>query len=265
MSRDLPPRPVGRVYGSLVLIALMAMLPLGGAWVLAQGDGWSRLSAVLMVVVVVLALGLLVGGALAERRGQLRARSGVGGTELPSSAAMLGCLLGLGAGVVLFAVSFLAAGLAGERSGAVSAGVMLVAVVVLAVPIGAGLAGGRFQRGGMLLTPDAVRQSSYIASSAIAWGDLREVELVADPGRRLVLRADAADGVRRDGLPRSMAERQVGGPTVGAHEVSVPLAFMGSDGSLVAAAIDFYRRTPAVRGELGTAAALARMERRDFG
>ncbi len=265
MSHDLPPRPAGRVYGGLALIALVALLPLGGAWVLAQGDGWSRFSAVLLVVVVVLALGLLVGGVLAERRGRLRARSGAGGTELPSSAAMLGCLLGLGVGGVLFAVSFLAAGLAGERGGAVSAVVMLVAVVVLAAPIGVGLARGRFCRGGMLLTPDAVRQSSYNAGSAIAWDDLREVELVADPGRRLVLRAGAADGVRRSGGPRSLAEQQVGGPTVGAHEVSAPLAFLGSDGSLVAAVIDFYRRTPAARSELGTAAALARMERRDFG
>ena len=246
-----------RVFGGVALIVLIALVPLAGAVVMVTNGGWLAASGVALALLVVSAVVFLVTATAVRRPGRVDARCRDGGTELPVSRWVLSWL---GALVVLFVVFTLTlvANAFSSRGGPWGPLVLVAGVLALGVPMGLRLARGEYQRGGLLLTPKEVVWSTYDTSTRLAWKDLVGERLEADPGRRLVLEARSPAGLRRTRGPQGLGERPVGGPRVADHEVSVPLAFLGSDGTLVADLVRHYRTHPQARRELSDPATAQR-------
>lgn len=263
----LPPRPRWATLRLLLLgLPVVLLVEVGAVALLLQPYpvalvGW------LVAAVGVAAAGFLVVVTAVDRRGRTLVRTRAGGLELPASRVMwaltgvvLGGLLVL---AVLFAVGAFVAVLSGGFSLRAVVGLAVwLGLLALAAPSVLRLARGDYQRGGLLLTPRAVSWSTYNSSATIAWDDLREVRLVADPARRLLLRAASPQRVVRTGGPESLGEQPApGGPRTGPDEVSVSLTFLASDGAIVAEALETYRRSRSARRELGTPAAVERWRR----
>ena len=253
----LPRRPAVRVYGGIALILLLALVPLAGAVVMVSSGGWLAASGAALALLVVSAVVFLVTATAVRRTGRVDARPRDGGTELPVSRWVLSWLGALVVLFVVFTLTLVANAFSSSAGGPWGPLVLVVGVLALGVPVGLRLARGDYQRGGLLLTPKEVTWSTYDTTTRVAWKDLVGERLVADPGSRLVLEARSPRSLRRARGPQSRAE-PVGGPRVEAHEVSVPLAFLGSDGALVADLVQHYRTRPQARRELSDPATAQR-------
>lgn len=249
-SHELPPRPVVRVWGGVALIVLLALVPLAGAAVMVASGGWLAASGLSLAALVVSAVVFLVTATVVRRSGRIDARFRDGGLELPLSRWVLSWLAALVVLFVVFALTLVANAISASAGGPWGPLVLVVGVLALGVPMGLRLVRGQYQRGGLLLRPDEVVWSTYNTTTRLAWKDLVAERLVADPGHRLVLEARSAASLHRTRGPQGLGEQPVGGPRVAAHEVSVPLAFVGSDGALVADLVTHYRSHAAARREL---------------
>ncbi|WP_156384176.1 hypothetical protein [Marmoricola sp. Leaf446] len=254
----LPARPAVRLYGGIALIVLVALVPLAGAVVMVLSGGWLAASGLALALLVLSAVVFLVTATAARRTGRIDARSRDGGLELPVSRWVLSWLGALVVLFVVFALTLVANALTASAGGPWGPLVLVVGVLALGVPMGLRLVRGHYQRGGLLLTPRELVWSTYNTTTRVAWKDLVGERLVADPGARLVLEARTAASLHRTRGPQGLAEQPVGGPRVAAHEVSVPLAFLGSDGALAADLVTHYRTDPAARRELSDPATARR-------
>ncbi|ROR90115.1 hypothetical protein [Nocardioides aurantiacus] len=267
-GHELPRRPAVRVWGGVALVVLLSLVPLAGAVVMVTSGGWLAASGLALALLVLSAVVFLVTATVVRRTGRVDARSRDGGLELPVSRWVLSWLAALVVLFVVFALTLVANALSASAGGPWGPVVLVAGVLGLGAPMGVRLLRGDYQRGGLLLTPREVVWSTYDTTTRVAWKDLVGERLVADPGSRLVLEARSAKALRRTRGPQGLAEQPVGGPRVAAHEVSVPLAFLGSDGALVADLVAHYRTHPAARRELSdpeTARLRSRTDRAETG
>lgn len=224
--RSLPALPFGRTIGTHLLVGLLVALA-GFGFVVGATDGWGVLVAVQAAALVlggwlVLLLGTLLPAM--THRGRLVVHRHHDRLELPGSRLLTGLLVALLALSLLLPLTLLASWAArGGLEGSAGAAVLALALLPLGLPLLVQVLRGRVRTPSLLLDDDGVTARSWRSESAVAWSELAEVSLVADPGRRLVLRA---------------------GPVVAADEVSVPVAFMGSDATLVADLLEACRADP---------------------
>lgn len=263
----LPPRPRWATL-RLQLLVLLLLVGVGAGAVALAVQPWPLLLMGWVVGAVgVAAAGFVVVATAVDRRGRVLVRAHPAGVALPVSLVMWGFTVVVLGGSLVVAVLFAVGGFAAVLSGGSSLGAVVglavwLGLLALAAPSVLRAARGDYRRGGLLLTPRAVSWSTYNSTATIAWDDLREVRLVADPSRRLLLRASAPERVVRAGGPESLGEQPTpGGPRTDPDEVSVSLAFLASDGAVVAEALEHYRRDRRARRELATQAAVERWRR----
>ncbi|WP_169834663.1 hypothetical protein [Nocardioides dokdonensis] len=255
MSVPTPRPPLLRVLGTHVLVGVAVVLA-GFGFLVAASDGWGVLLAVEAAALLggcwlVLLLATLLPGT--ARRGRLVVRRHPDRLELPGSRLLTGLLVALLALSLLLPLTLLVSWAArGRLDGSAGAVVLSLALLPLGVPLLVQVLRGRVRVPCLVLDAEGVTSRGWRGETAVAWAELAEVRLVADPGRRLVLRATSAAGRRT--TPTSVATspgaRTVGGPVVGADEVSVPVAFMGSDAALVADLLAACRTDPTRWSEL---------------
>ncbi len=247
--RSLPALPLGRTIGTHLLVGLTVALA-GVGFVAGATDGWGVLIAVQATALLVggwsvLLLGTLLPATL--HRGRLVVRRRPDRLELPGSRLLAGLLVALLALALLLPLTLLGSWAArGSLEGSAGAVVLALVLLPLGLPLLVQVLRGRLRAPSLVLDADGVTSRSWRRATAVAWAELAEVRLVADPGRRLVLRATSAAGRRTTptSVATSPAARTVGGPVVAADEVSVPVAFMGSDAVLVADLLDACRTDP---------------------
>ncbi len=251
-----PRPPLGRLLGTHLLVGLLVLLAGAGAVASAPADGWGLLLAAEVVALLagawlVLLLGTLL-PATPARRGRLVVAPGPEGVVLPGSRALTRSLLGLLALSLLVPLTLLGSWAArGTLEGSTLAVVASVLLLPLGLPVLVQVLRGRVRVPALVLDDDAVTSRTWRGASSIAWSDLAEVRLVADPGRRLVLRAsDARVRHTASTAGSSAGAASVGGPVVGRDEVSVPVAFMASDAGRVADLLESCRTDPRRRGEV---------------
>ena len=248
--------PLGRLLGTHLLVGLVVLLAGAGVLASARPDGWGLLLAVEVVALLAGAWLVLLLGTLLPvtpaRRGRLVVAPGAEGAVLPGSRVLTGLLLGLLALSLLVPLTLLGSWVArGTLEGSTLAVVASVLLLPLGLPVLVQVLRGRVRVPALVLDDDGVTSRTWQGASSIAWSDLAEVRLVADPGRRLVLRATGAR-VRRtaSAAGSSAGAASVGGPVVGRDEVSVPVAFMASDAGLVADLLEVCRTDPRRRAEV---------------
>ena len=217
--RSLPPVPVARATGTHLLIALVVTLA-GFGVVVSATDGWGL---VLAAVAAALLLGgwlvVLLGTVLPAtvRRGRLVVRRHPDRLELPGSRLLTGWLVALLVLSLLLPLTLLASWAArGSLEGSTGATVLALVLLPLGLPLLVQVLRGRVRSPALVLDADGVTSRSWRGATGVAWAELAGVRLVADPGRRLVL----------------------------GEEVSVPVAFMGSDATLVADLLEACRTDP---------------------
>ncbi len=249
------------MIGTHLVIGLAVAAAGFGAVVSATDDGWGLVIAVELAALLLGGWGVVLLGstlpATSVRRGRVAVRQRPGHLELPGSRLLTGGLLGLLALSLLLPLTLLAAWAArGTLEGSGLALAASVLLLPLGLPLLVQVLRGSVRVPSLVLDGDGVTSRSWRGETTVAWSDLAEVRLVADPGTRLVLRAGDAL-VRRTSSPAAAAPgaRTVGGPVVAADEVSVPVAFMASDAALVADLVEACRTDPRRRTVLGTDAA----------
>lgn len=247
--RSLPALPLGRTIGTHLLVGLLVVLA-GFGFVVGATDGWGVLVAVQATALLVggwlvLLLGTLLPATL--HRGRLVVRRRPDRLELPGSRLLTGLLVALLVLSLLLPLTLLASWAArGSLEGSTVASVLALVLVPLSLPLLVQVLRGRLRAPTLVLDADGVTSHSWRGATGVAWAELAEVRLVADPGRRLVLRADTAAARRPvpSAAAASPGARTVGGPVVADDEVSVPVAFMGSDATLVADLLEACRTDP---------------------
>ena len=167
--------------------------------------------------------------------------------------------------VVALGVALLTHLVAGEHTGSrllASAPVALV-LIALAGPALVAAVRGHSVPPRIGLGPDDVVRRSGRTEESVAWSDVVAVGLVTAPAPPELVSARVPPARTTVGRP-SLGERAVGGPPSYGHALSIPTNLHGSDPSLVAELLAFYWRHPQHRDELGTPAAVDRIERGDF-
>lgn len=232
LTRSRPRVPVARsLLTNAAAVLVVGVLAVGTWWGLG-GDAWGRAVAVPLIVIVLLGGAVLPLGTLKAWPGELALERRPGALVVPGSRLMAGLLLAVLGLVLVVPLVLLAGYLAtGGRPAWVPVLVLCLLLVPPALAALVRVARGRIRRNALELSPEGVRYRSYSGVRGLAWDDVHEVRLIADPGRRLVV-----------------------GPGGGARALRVPLALLASDGVLLAEVVDFYRRHPASRDELAGSA-----------
>jgi len=190
--------------------------------------------AIHLISTVGLAWLLLVVGTTANRTNRLVAEQRAGALRLPGSLAMWRLVVALLVLSLLLPVAALLSWFArGTLDGSVYAASVALVLLVLGLPIGVQILRGRIRAPYLELDEDGLTHRGMSASTTVRWEEITGLRLVADPGRRLVIESSGTPlRVARSATP---GERPVGGgPHIGAGEVAVPVAFLGSDAAVVA-------------------------------
>ncbi|MDN4173309.1 hypothetical protein QWY28_10175 [Nocardioides sp. SOB77] len=258
-GRPAPRAPLGRAVRTHLLIALAVGLAGAGVWLAAPGGAWGVVLALEVTALLLGGWALVLLGSTLTRRGRLVVDEAPGRVVVPGSRPLGALLVALLLLSLLLPATVLASWAAGEPlGGSVVALGAAVLLLPLGLPVLVRLLTGRVRLPSLVLDATGVTWHSWSSEQSIAWADLADVRLLADPGRRLVLRASALPTRRSPRrTPRTAAgDRTVGGPAVAPEEVSVPVGFLASDAALVADLVEACRTDASRRAALGTDAAL---------
>ncbi|MBC9732564.1 PH domain-containing protein [Nocardioides marmotae] len=227
-----PRVPWGRAVGTHLLIAVAVVLAGAGVWTAAPTGAWGAAVALEATALLLGGWALVLLGSTLTRSGRLLVEESPGRLGLPGSRPLGGLLLGLLVLSLLLPVTLLGARILGEPVGSSTfALVLAVLLLPLGLPVLVRVLAGRIHLPALVLDEAGVTWRGWSSETRLPWADLARVDLVADPGRRLVLRASA-------------------------EEVSVPVGFLASDAALLAALVEACRTDRGRRAALGTDAAL---------
>lgn len=222
--------PVGRAVRTHLLIAVAVVLAGAGAWTAAPTGGWGVAVALEVSALLLGGWALVLVGSTLTRRGRLLVEESPGRLSLPGSRPLGVLLLSLLALSLLLPLTLLGSWAAGEPVGGSAVALALAVLLLpLGLPVLVGVVSGRVRLPALVLDGEGVTWRGWNDEARMPWGGLAPPELVADPGRRLVLRGATHEEV-----------------------VSVPVGFLAADAALVADLVDACRTDPRRRDALGT-------------
>lgn len=257
--------PVGRLLGTLVLCLLLGAVVVLVAGLLISEGGFTGVAlGVVLGSLALTGMGFLAMLLAHPRKGRLDVVTDEGRLWLPAARPIRPLSwAGLGLSVALGAVVVVGVVIDGEfrASNLASFGAIVVAVAALPALIATMRGTSAPPRVG--LGPDDVIRESGRGYQVIAWTDVVGVDLVADPGPRVLVTARVAVPTRYRSRP-SVGERPATGPRTRPDQLPIPTNLHGSDPRLVELLLRHYLRHPAHRIELGTPAAEERIARGDL-
>jgi hypothetical protein len=241
----------------LRLVALLLFVDailLVAAYVLYQSGGASWFAASVFVLMAVLATAFVVTAVSPPRR-RLVARADRGGIGMSNSPVIAGLLVALLVGFLLFPVSLAVAwATSGDRPITAAGPLVLLAIAVVgAVPVLVGLLRGRYQLGGLLLTPREVVYESLLRRHSLPWDHISAV-VAPTTTARLELRASQRPVTTG---PRLRAGEQPITPDR-LEQLNVPTGLLRTDVRALQELLEFYRTHPRDRHELADGTALTR-------
>jgi hypothetical protein len=242
----------------LRLVALLVFVDailLVAAYALSRAGGASWFAAGVFVLLAALATGFIATG-LSPAHRPLVDRPDRGGVGVSNSPVIAGLLVGLLIAFLLLPVSFAVAwATTGDRP--ITAGgplVLLAVAVVGAVPVLVGLLRGRYQLGGLLLTPQEVVYESFLRRHSLPWD---QISAVVAPTTISRLELRASQQPVNTGPRLRAGERPLSAEPV--EQLNVPTGLLRTDAHALHELLNFYRTHPDDRHELADGVPLARL------
>jgi hypothetical protein len=236
-----------------LLTPIATAILLLAAYAMSQQGSWfpALIFAALAVLTLVFTTLMLV----PSRRQLVRRGGGIGLTNSPAIALIVTSFLVLGLLVPVSLVTLWVS--SGERPISATGPLVMSGLgVALAAPVLMRLLRGGYRLGGLELTPEAIFYATYAREHSIRWSDLVEVELRPNS---LVLDLFTVQLPTVRG-PRVLVGERPSGSRAHAdpRTLTIPPRMLRTDAAELQALLEYYRRHPKRRHELGDGTALER-------